>query len=185
MHAAAHFSDGFPTVPARARGAARQLVGTTIYSQAGAPVIAVQDGKVVQIGHSAALGRFLVLRDAFGNTYTYAHLGDVASLYPVLAPHVRLLGQRAGSPTAPKAANRRRRGPATAGAQPRSPVSEGAVVSGLALGAAAGLEPARARRAGKATAPPILPRRAEPARDRLPLRPGRRVPAPAAARACR
>ncbi len=51
-------------------------------------MIAVQDGEVVQVGDSPSLGRFVTLRDAYGNTYVYAELGDVASVYPVLEPHV-------------------------------------------------------------------------------------------------
>jgi murein DD-endopeptidase MepM/ murein hydrolase activator NlpD len=152
VHAAAHFSDGFPIVPAAGSGPARTLAGTSIYAEAGAPVIAVQDGEVVQIGQSAALGHFLVLRDAFGNTYTYGHLGDVSALYPVLEPHVNStvssrISQGRGAGEAPPS------GPATAGAQPRSPVSDGATVSGLALGAAAALE------AGPAPAPKPAPAR--------------------------
>jgi hypothetical protein len=139
VHAAAHFSDGFPTVAASGSGRPTALVGTSIYAQDGAPVIAVQDGEVVQIGRSPTLGRFVVLRDAFGNTYTYARLGQVASLYPVLQPHLdtqvspRIHAAPAPREPAPS-------GPATAGVQPRSPLSEGATVSGLAFGAAAGLE---------------------------------------------
>jgi murein DD-endopeptidase MepM/ murein hydrolase activator NlpD len=138
VHAAAHYSDGFPTV-STASGQPKTLVGTTIYSQAGAPVIAVGDGEIVQSGVSPALGHFVALRDAYGNTYVYGQLGDVASVYPVLEPHVHTtpsprIAQPGGkSEPAPG-------GPASAGAQPRSPLSEGAAVSGLALGAAAGLE---------------------------------------------
>jgi len=156
VHAAAHFSDGFP--PAPAGGSSRPatpIVGTSIYSQAGAPVIAVQDGEIVQIGDSPSLGRFIVLRDAFGNTYTYANLGDVAALYPVLQPHVNsTVSARIsrGSSTSEPAPT----GPATAGAQPRSPISEGATVSGLALGAAAGLE------AAPAAPTPLRPRAPRP-----------------------
>src|SRR5439155_11614652 len=72
VHAAAHFSDGFPSVIPKGSRAPQTLPGTVIYAQPGAPVIAVQDGEVVRIGHSPALGRFVSLRDAFGNTYTYA-----------------------------------------------------------------------------------------------------------------
>jgi murein DD-endopeptidase MepM/ murein hydrolase activator NlpD len=139
VHAASHYSDGFPTIPAAGATAAKTLVGTTIYSQPGAPVIAVADGEVVQIGDSPALGRFLALRDAYGNTFVYAELGDVSSVYPVLEPRVhsthsrRIARHAAKREAAPS-------GPATAGAQPRSPLSEGAAVSGLALGAAASLE---------------------------------------------
>jgi len=119
VHAAAHFSDGFPTV---ATAPAKTIVGTTIYSQAGAPVIAVQDGQVVQIGESPTLGKYVSLRDAYGNTYTYAELGDLASLYPVLVPHVhsKVSSRLAGAGGASKG-ERPPSGPATAGAQSRSP----------------------------------------------------------------
>ncbi len=134
VHAPAHFSDGFPAL---AGASTQTLAATTIYSQAGAPVIAVQDGEVVQIGESHQLGRFVVLRDAFGNTYVYGQLGDVAQLYPVLQPHVH----SAPSPRVkPRPSEPAPGGPATAGAQPRSPLSESSIVSGMALGAAAGLE---------------------------------------------
>ncbi len=161
VHAASHFSDGFPTAPTRGRGPAQTLVGTSIYSQSGAPVIAVQDGEVVQIGDSPSLGRFVSLRDGFGNTYVYAQLGDVASLYPVLVPHehtavsARITRPGGAGEPAPS-------GPATAGAQPRSPVSEGATVSGLALGAAAPLE--------SSPVLPSAPRAAKP-RPAAPRRP--------------
>jgi soluble lytic murein transglycosylase-like protein len=141
VHARSHFTDGFPTVTPSGSNTPQTLAATTIYSQAGAPVIAVQDGEIVQIGDSPTLGRYVSLRDAFGNTYVYAELGDVASLYPVLQPHVH-------STVSPRIAQGAGRGepapsgPATAGAQARSPLSEGATVSGLALGAAAGLEAA-------------------------------------------
>jgi hypothetical protein len=155
VHAPSHFSDGFATIPAHGSTPAKTLAGTTIYSQAGAPVIAVQDGEVVQIGRSdtPSLGRFVVLRDAYGNTYTYSQLGSVAKLYPVLTPRdrtsvsARIARSGGGAEPAPS-------GPATAGAQPRSPLSEGAAVSGLALGAAAGLEPAPALPAPSPTPTP-------------------------------
>ncbi len=152
VHAAAHFSDGFPSVPGVGGGPARTLVGTSIYSSAGAAVIAVQDGEVVQLGESPELGRFLSLRDAFGNTYTYAHLGDVATVYPVLQPHVNSTVSSNVSPQGPHEPTPT--GPATAGAQPRSPVSEAATVSGLALGAAAGLEATPTTTSAPAPKPP-------------------------------
>ncbi|HEY4450032.1 MAG TPA: lytic murein transglycosylase [Solirubrobacteraceae bacterium] len=155
VHAAAHYSDSFPSVGAGGSGAPRTLVGTTIYAAAGAPVIAVQDGKVVALGHSATLGRFVALRDAFGNTYTYAQLGDVASVYPVLQPHVHsTVANRISRPGAtPEPVPS---GPATAGSQPRSPLSPGATVSDLALGAAAGLEAAPAPTPAAPTPPPVV-----------------------------
>ncbi len=140
VFAAAHFSDGFPLVHT-ASGASKQIAGTTIDAAAGSPVIAVQDGEIVQVGSSPSLGRFVVLHDAYGNTYVYGELGSVASEYPVIEPRVnsqvsRQIAQsdRASEP-APQA-------PATAGVQARSPLSQAGTVSGLAMGAAAGLESA-------------------------------------------
>jgi Transglycosylase SLT domain/Peptidase family M23 len=150
VHAPSHFSDGFQST-----AAGKALVGTTIYSQEGAPVIAVQDGEVVEVGDSPSLGHVVVLRDAYGNTYVYAQLGEVASVYPVLEPHVK----SAVSARIDKAAHKEAvpAGPATAGAQPRSPLSEGATISGLALGAAAGLEPPPNPPAPAHPAPPSAP----------------------------
>jgi soluble lytic murein transglycosylase-like protein len=52
--------------------------GLFIYARAGADVVATQDGRIVRIGRSPRLGRFVQLRDVYGNTYTYAHLGRLA-----------------------------------------------------------------------------------------------------------
>jgi Transglycosylase SLT domain len=169
VHAPSHFSDGFATAPASSGSGLGQrvpetLVGTTIYTQAAAPVIATQDGEIVQIGDSPSLGRFISLRDAFGNTYVYAQLGSVATLYPVLQPHehttVSTRIAQPGGPSEPAPS-----GPATAGAQPRSPVSEGAAVSGFALGAPATLEPAPSipSPAPAVTAPKVASPRTPPA----------------------
>src|SRR5688572_27631638 len=56
--------------------------GIDIFAKKGARVIAVNDGKVVRIGSSKRLGRYVKLLDVYGNTYTYAHLGKVAATYP-------------------------------------------------------------------------------------------------------
>ena len=86
--------------------------GTSIYADAGSPVIAVNDGKVVKIGQSKQLGRYVELQDATGNTYTYANLGSIPKLYPVPKP-VRasaasiakaLLAPSAPAPSAPATA---------------------------------------------------------------------------------
>jgi hypothetical protein len=81
VYAAAHYSDGFPTTEGPSP---HTVAGTTIYSQTGAPAIAVQDGRIVQIDQSGPLGLSISLQDAYGNTYTYAGLGTLATLYPVL-----------------------------------------------------------------------------------------------------
>ena len=64
-----------------------------IYAKGKAPVIAVQDGRIVDMGQSSTLGRFLKLRDAYGNTYTYAHLGTLAHQIPV--PKAKHVSQKA------------------------------------------------------------------------------------------
>jgi hypothetical protein len=143
VHARAHFSDGFLQVPASAStaDASGEVPGTTIYSEANAPVIAVQDGQVVQMGDSPTLGHFISLRDAYGNTYTYAKLGTVATLYPVLKPHEGASSEEPSS-HGQAAAEPRPTAPATAGthtdAAPPSEESEG--ISALSLGAPSGLE---------------------------------------------
>ena len=60
--------------------------GMRIYARPGSPVVAVQDSTVVSVGESRRLGRYVRLRDAYGNTYTYAHLAKVARLLPVPRP---------------------------------------------------------------------------------------------------
>ena len=71
--------------------------GIKIFSRAKAPIIAVNDGRVVKLGRSKRLGRFVTVQDVYGNTYTYAHLGEVARSYP--APKER--GKRRGGKRRP------------------------------------------------------------------------------------
>src|SRR3954453_5784858 len=54
-----------------------------IYSSLNAPVVAVNDGVIKKIGNNAALGKYIVLQDAYGNDYTYAHLGSIEQTHPV------------------------------------------------------------------------------------------------------
>jgi len=70
-------------VPVEARSNRRSI---DVFAKSGTPVIAVQDGKIERIGSSKRLGRFVQLRDAYGNTYTYGHLKKVATEYPVPKP---------------------------------------------------------------------------------------------------
>jgi len=51
--------------------------GINIFAAEGAPVVAVNDGKIEKIGHSEKLGKFVILEDAYGNRYTYAKLGRI------------------------------------------------------------------------------------------------------------
>jgi hypothetical protein len=72
----------FP-IHARARYADSHRRATNIFARRGAPAIAVQDGVVRRVGQSASRGKYVVLQDAYGNRYTYAHLGSVVEDYPV------------------------------------------------------------------------------------------------------
>jgi hypothetical protein len=82
-----------------------------------APVVAVEDGRVVSVGVSRKLGRYLVLRDTYGDLFTYAGLGSIAPGYrlpkpaQVQVPKGSLPSAETGSDPAPKQA-------ATAGRQP-------------------------------------------------------------------
>ena len=40
-------------------------------------MVAVNDGVIVKSGDSSVLGKYIVLRDAYGNRYTYAKLGQI------------------------------------------------------------------------------------------------------------
>jgi hypothetical protein len=63
------------------RGApALQLVD--LMSAPNAKVVAAQDGRVVKLGSSHKLGKYLILRDVYGDVFTYANLGSIASHYP-------------------------------------------------------------------------------------------------------
>ena len=57
--------------------------GLEIFSDRGAPVVAVNDGVIERIGHTREHGRYVVMRDVYGNQYVYAGLGSVAEVYPV------------------------------------------------------------------------------------------------------
>jgi transglycosylase-like protein with SLT domain len=54
-----------------------------IFAEQGAPVVAVNDGKIKKIGRNDRLGRYVVLQDVYGNRYTYSQLGKVARVFPV------------------------------------------------------------------------------------------------------
>src|SRR3954454_22809423 len=56
--------------------------GIKIFARQGAPVIAVNDGKVLRVGRSKRLGRYVQIQDVYGNVYTYGRLKKVARVYP-------------------------------------------------------------------------------------------------------
>jgi murein DD-endopeptidase MepM/ murein hydrolase activator NlpD len=63
-------------------GSASGRRGIKIFARRGAPVIAVNDGKIVRVGKTERLGNYVQLQDVYGNTFTYAHLAKVAKTYP-------------------------------------------------------------------------------------------------------
>jgi hypothetical protein len=86
----------------------------------GAPVVAVEDGRVVGIGRSHKLGRYLVLRDTYGDLFTYAGLGSIAPDYRLPKPvRVQLpkgalqSGESGNDPTPKQAASAGRQLPVT------------------------------------------------------------------------
>jgi murein DD-endopeptidase MepM/ murein hydrolase activator NlpD len=88
--------------------------GIEIYTKQGAPAVAVNDGQIKRIGYSRRLGRYIVLQDVYGNRYTYAGLGKVATHYPV--PKNELGDPRGDAQTTP-AGDPAPDGPASAGRQ--------------------------------------------------------------------
>ncbi|MCW3063462.1 MAG: peptidoglycan DD-metalloendopeptidase family protein, partial [Solirubrobacterales bacterium] len=59
----------------------KNRTGIDIFAREGAPVIAVNDGRIVRIGTSRRLGRFVQLQDGYGNVYTYGRLASVSKRY--------------------------------------------------------------------------------------------------------
>ena len=57
--------------------------GIDIFAAEGAPVVAVNDGVVKEIGRNKRLGRYVVLQDVYGNRFTYARLGSISRQYAV------------------------------------------------------------------------------------------------------
>ena len=89
--------------------------GVAVFAKTNSPVIAVNDGKVVKIGQSKQLGRYLMLQDATGNVYTYAHLGSIPSKYPVpkrVKVTAKQITKQLSAPITPPPT-----GPASAGSQ--------------------------------------------------------------------
>src|SRR3954449_4206423 len=92
--------------------------GIDIYAPSGAPVVAVNDGVVKDIGRSKERGLYVVLQDVYGNQYTYSHLGSVAQLYPVpkrdasdtSAARLEILGAGDPKPSGPASAGSQRPG---------------------------------------------------------------------------
>ncbi len=104
-------------VGAAAAASAHSTPAADIFASPGAAVVAAQDATVVAIGHSRELGRYVVLRNAFGDHFTYGNLGSVSAWYPARKPahpSAALLSTAAPAGLAP---GPHPSSPATAGAQ--------------------------------------------------------------------
>jgi membrane-bound lytic murein transglycosylase B len=108
-----------------------------LLSSPNASVVAVQDGRIVRIGHSRKLGKYVVLRDVYGDVFTYAGLGSIAPTYVL----PKSPGARVDSPVVEAASTHgpAPSQPASAGTQPpvtlhvKAPVSPAAGQGGVAL----------------------------------------------------
>ena len=118
-----------------------QSTGTDIFAKQGSPVIAVNDGKIIKVGSSAQLGRYVELQDATGNVYIYSQLGSVSAKYPV---------PRAVKITARDVSHELS---ASAGKPPTSAASAGSQVTKIALFPSAKKQIKRATGSGSAPGP--------------------------------
>jgi len=96
-----------PSVAAAGAAVARQpLQLADLTTGPHASVVAVQDGRVTAMGHSRKLGYHLVLRDVYGDVFTYAGLGGLARTFTrdkstsasVQTPVVQAASTRAPAP---------------------------------------------------------------------------------------
>jgi hypothetical protein len=99
---------------AKASSAAQALQFAELTSAPNASVVAVQDGRIVGLGQSRQLGKYLVLRDVYGDLFTYAGLGSFAPSYtpvkpsrsPVKSPVVEAASAHDPTPSQPASAGR-------------------------------------------------------------------------------
>src|SRR6201994_2241422 len=86
--AAAPSPSAAPAPSAAAAGSAKaakhanvlQLVD--LMSAPNAEIVAAQDGRIGKLGDSQKLGKYLIMRDVYGDVFTYAGLGSIATHYP-------------------------------------------------------------------------------------------------------
>jgi hypothetical protein len=87
-----------------------------LMSAPNANVVAVQDGRIVQIGETRELGKYVVLRDVYGDVFTYAGLGSIAPTYTL--PHAPSAAPQTPAATIANTHDHAPSSPATAGRQP-------------------------------------------------------------------
>jgi hypothetical protein len=135
-------------VGAAAATGVQRAPAAAIYAGSGAAVVSAQDGTIVAIGHSRKLGRFVVVRNAFGDRFTYANLASVSAWHPSPRPPARsaaILSAAVPSALAP-------------GPSPTAPASAGAQRAGATPNKAAFLTQRHAtrRHAAAAQAPLVV-----------------------------
>jgi soluble lytic murein transglycosylase-like protein len=87
-----------------------------LLSDPNAAVVAVQDGQIVRLGSSRQLGKYVILRDVYGDVFTYAGLGSIAPSYRLAkGSHVLVNGPLTDAASARESTPSQ---PATAGHQP-------------------------------------------------------------------
>jgi len=109
-----------------------------IDTREGAPVVTVNDGRIVATGENERLGRYVTMQDVYGNTYTYARLGSVVKTYPVpreqrvsqasVRRELKLANAKEPKPSAPASAGHQ------AVPKARAPVTRGAKSGSAAPG---------------------------------------------------
>ncbi|HXB15144.1 MAG TPA: lytic murein transglycosylase [Solirubrobacteraceae bacterium] len=168
-----------------------QVVNLT--SAPNASVVAVQDGRVIKIGKNSKLGSFIVLRDVYGDVFTYAGLGSIARSYtrqkPSRASGNSSVVQVASShdPAPSKAATAGTQAPVTLQVKTPAPQNHGAAGGRAEIASAEGVPAGMDRRRlsarpgnpdAKAAASASAARKAARAKaaQRLPLRAGSVVP---------
>jgi hypothetical protein len=87
-----------------------------LMSAPNASVVAVQDGRIVRIGESRELGKYVVLRDVYGDVFTYAGLGSIAPTYTL--SHTASTARETPAATIASTHDRAPTKAATAGRQP-------------------------------------------------------------------
>jgi len=141
VHAAARYADDISEREAsrrvaRGKNAALPVEanskrrGINIFAKPGSPVVAVQDGKIIKVGKNKRLGNFVMLRDVYGNTYTYAGLKKVATQVPVPKDKTQTKESIAKELALPKT-----------DAAPKQPASAGKAVKDAAEKVKAAVEP--------------------------------------------
>jgi hypothetical protein len=75
---------GSSTAPSPATGTSATSTAlrlVDVRSEPNARAVAVQDGRIVKLGYSRRLGRYVILQDVYGDVFTYAGLGSIAHSY--------------------------------------------------------------------------------------------------------